>query len=138
MRSYSRPNPNPIHHDEYYDYADHDHDDYHDHGYDRENRVPNIAAIRTAIRSDRGLTPNEQALVEKKLQNEAFTQKLLYGGAGAGLGLLIGKFLMLSPTARILVSLAGFGLGKAILTHSKNDKEPGLQYNDNTRMYELK
>lgn len=52
----------------------------------------------------------------------------------------VNKFMKLSPAAKVLVSIAGYGLGRLLVSHlqdNKSDKRRFARYNQNLKVYEI-
>jgi hypothetical protein len=61
----------------------------------------------------------------------------MHGTAGAAIAFAFSKYLKLSKPAQVLLSLAGFGIGKYLLDETrKHDKF--LQYDPKHKVYNLK
>ena len=88
------------------------------------------------VRRDTSLTSAEKDEIINKLSNLTFFTPFINGVIGASVGLIVAKYLKLSKTAQVLLTLAGFGLGKYLLDATrKHDKF--LQYNEKLKVYEL-
>lgn len=91
----------------------------------------------TIVMRDPVMTQQEKAEVIAKLNDHSFINHISRGVVGAGVGLIIAKFMGLSKSAQVLLSLAGFGIGKYLLDVSrKHDKF--LQYNERLKVYDIK
>jgi prolipoprotein diacylglyceryltransferase len=90
-----------------------------------------------SIRADNTLSKEHKDTIEDKLREPTFFNKLIYGGFGAALASAIAKYLELSKKARILVTIAGYGVGRMILNQvEKEDKF--VTFNPKTNLYEIK
>jgi len=90
------------------------------------------AQLIKAINLDNTLDPAQKAELVECINDDAKFSGLI----GAGAGLAISKFLKLSTKAQILMTTAGFGIGKYLLDNSgKHDKF--IQYNDKVRAYDI-
>lgn len=88
------------------------------------------------VMNDPLLSISEKAELVDKLRDANYYQSLVHGAIGAGLGLAFSRYMELSRTAQVLISLAGFGIGKYLLdVSSKHDKF--LQYNDKYKTYTI-
>lgn len=89
------------------------------------------------VERDPTLTRDEKIEVVTRLRDSSFYDHLVHGVVGAGISVIIGKFLKLSKTSQVLLCIAGFGIGKYLLDATrKHDRF--LQYNDRLKVYELK
>lgn len=85
------------------------------------------------IVADPHLTQEEKKnLIQGIHTNQPWFSSLL----AAGLGLAVAKFLNLSSKAQILLTIAGYGIGKYLLDNSKKSDKL-LQYNEKLKTYEL-
>lgn len=93
--------------------------------------------LRQAVTSDQGISVGQKESVLAALSDPNFTAELKSGAVGAALTYLVSKYLKVSPQTQILLSLAGFGIGKIIYDYKHN---PGnfSKYNEKLRMYEIK
>ena len=88
------------------------------------------------VKKDMSLKPDEKLELVTKLSDHSFFDHVSNGAAGAGAGFVIAKFLNLSKPAQVVLTLAGFGIGKYLLdTARKHDKF--LQYNNKLKVYEI-
>lgn len=88
------------------------------------------------VSQDNSLTPDQKQYVMNKLNDPTFVQELGAGALGAGAGYVLAKFLRISKPGQILLTLAGFGIGKYLLDKSqKHDKF--VQYNSKLKAYEI-
>ena len=95
------------------------------------------AAILRSVSIDPHLSSNErQLLLNQIAQGDSFWQKHLGGAVGAGISLAISRYLKLSTTSQVLVTLAGFGLGKYLLDKS-DDSTKFMEYNKQLKGYKL-
>ncbi len=85
------------------------------------------------IQADPHLAPQEKSELTNAVSNEdSWTKGLL----GAGAGMAVAKFLKLSTNAQILLTMAGYGIGKYLLaSHRKSDKL--LSYDPKTKNYQI-
>lgn len=97
-----------------------------------------IMELVRAVQADQTLQPDQKALIVEKLHDPAFTSNIA-GVAGGGVALLIAKYLKLSNTAKVLLSVAGFGIGHALWNsiHEHNDKK-FQDYNKKLKVYEIR
>ena len=96
-----------------------------------------ISQARAAVQLDQGLTGNQRATVINLLEDPAFVGELKSGATGGALTYLITKYLKLKPKTQLLLSIAGFGVGKIIYDY-KHDPKNSSRYNPKLKMYELK
>jgi len=88
------------------------------------------------VSQDGQLTPEQKNYIFHKLKEPTFIQSLTAGALGAGVGLVISKFLNISKRGQILLTMAGFGIGKYLLDKcEKHDKF--IQYNSRLKTYEI-
>jgi hypothetical protein len=105
----------------------------------RNPAVPNVQsrraiyAVREAVQRDPGLAPEERRSLLDQLNDPSTTDTLLSGG----LGLIIARWLKLSPAAQVLLSLAGLGVGR-MLHNRLNDQNRSSDWNAKTRMHEIR
>ena len=91
-----------------------------------------VTRLKSTISGDNSLTAQEKETVLSALQDDKLKSSLI----GGGLGLLAAKYLKLSSTAQVLLTLAGFGIGKALLNRvPKTNKS--LKYNNTVKAYEV-
>lgn len=88
------------------------------------------------IRQDRGISKEDRDMLMELTQNPNFFETLLKGIGGATLGYLIGKYLKLGKGTKILLSLAGFGIG-AILIDKIKKKNDFVKYDKAMEVYQL-
>jgi hypothetical protein len=94
------------------------------------------AALRRAVDADQSLTVNQRKEMHHWLDDPAVLNELRSGSIGAALSLLISKFLDMKPRNQLLLSIAGFGIGKIIYDY-KNDPKKFSRWNKQQRMYEI-
>lgn len=98
----------------------------------------NIGNLLTTIRADPTLSDEDKAKIMDLLSRQDYVNKLLNGALGAGLALLIARYMNLSKASQVLLAIAGFGVGKLILDSEQGDpKKRFASYNRNIKMYEL-
>ena len=83
------------------------------------------------------MSESDKEEIIAKLNDAAFYDNLMHGAAGAGVGVAIAKFLNLPKTAQVLLSIAGFGIGKYLLDVSRK-RDKFLQYNEKLKVYDIK
>jgi hypothetical protein len=93
-------------------------------------------ALRSAINRDSSLSKAEQSELHGWLDNPETIKGLQSGGIGAALSYMVAKFLKLKPQTQLLLSIAGFGIGKIIYDYKTNPKKFS-SYNEQLRMYEI-
>lgn len=92
--------------------------------------------FQTLIMQDHGLSEDEKHTLLTKIHQPGFLSSLMAGSAGAGLAYSAGKYLKLSPTAKFLLTISGFGIGKYLLEKTQ-DHDTFIKYNKNTKLYHL-
>lgn len=92
--------------------------------------------FQSLISQDHGLTPEEKEVLLTRLHEPGFLSSLMAGSTGAGLAYATAKYLKLSPTARFLLTVSGFGIGKYLLEKTQNH-DTFVKYNKNTKLYHL-
>lgn len=98
-----------------------------------------VRELIKAVQADSTLTAEQKTEIVQKLQDKSFVTKLNSGAAGVGIGLLIGKYLKLSTTAKVLLSIAGYGIGRSLWTYLHTTKESKFQsYNSKLKSYEIR
>lgn len=90
-----------------------------------------------AVSSDPSLAPQQKQELLTILNDGDKLPKLLSGTLGAAVGVAIGKYRKLSNSSKILLGLAGFGIGRLMynILH-KRDKQ-FVSYNDKLKTYEM-
>jgi hypothetical protein len=104
--------------------------------------TPNLnqQQILLAIQADPSLSPEERAHVMQVVNQVDFVTKLAAGSFGASLAYLLSKFMGLGRTAQVLLSIAGFGIGRLILDASTKPKQNSgrfATYNEKMKTYEV-
>lgn len=88
------------------------------------------------VQQDAGLSKTEKEYLLQRLTEPTILEHLVHGTTGAGVALIVSKYLALPKNAQILLSIAGFGIGKYLLdTTQKRDKF--IQYNDKLNTYNI-
>lgn len=94
-------------------------------------------AILKSIAIDPHLTNDERYKLSNSVRNEDAFYKSFFGGTlGAGIGYAIAKFLKLSKTSQVIITLAGFGIGKYLLDNSA-DSGKFIEYNKKLKGYKI-
>lgn len=88
------------------------------------------------IAFDPHLTSPEKKLLKELLEDSKKHKQLTNGIRGAAIAYAIASFLKMSRNSRMLVSLAGFGIGRYILTTARNDKK-FMSFDPKTRYYNV-
>ena len=97
-----------------------------------------IQALFQVISQDPTLTTEQRVQVMEKLDDQHFLSKSTKAGVvGGSVGYAVSKFLALPKRAQILLTLAGFGIGKYLLVKSQN-YDKFMRYNEKLEMYEIK
>lgn len=96
----------------------------------------NGAALRQAINKDQALSSTQKTELHGWLEDPETVKSLQSGGVGAALSYMVSKYLKLKPQTQLLLSIAGFGVGKIIYDYKTNPKKFST-YNEQLRMYEI-
>lgn len=96
----------------------------------------NLSALLAAINHDPALTDKDKATLSAKLHDPTFFRQMMYGGVGVGTADAISNWIKLSKKARILLAIAGFGIGQLIL-HAVSSEDKPLKFNKATKTYEV-
>lgn len=96
----------------------------------------NVRSLSQAVSQDQGISSRQREGVLDSLKDPEFMGELKGGAIGAALSFLVAKYLKLKPTTQVLLSLAGFGVGKLIHDYKHN---PGnfSRYNEKLKMHEI-
>jgi len=89
------------------------------------------------VRGDPTLSPDERRLLEGRIRDDRFMSKFLKNAAGGAMGYTLARFFKMGRKGQILMTLAGFGLGKLLLA-GMGEKGEGLKhsvYDKKTRTY---
>jgi F0F1-type ATP synthase assembly protein I len=97
-----------------------------------------IQRLVQSVTADSILARDEKQKVLDMLSRTDFLSKLQSGALGAGLAFLLAKFLKMSPRAQLLMTLAGYGIGRMLVDASSKHSEKFIQYNDRMKLYEIK
>lgn len=100
------------------------------------NRDFSLDTLKRAVSGDQSISPKQQETVLQMLRDPDFVSELKSGAIGAALSYLLSRYLDLKPETKILVSIAGFGVGKLIYDFGKDNKRFST-YNPETRMEEI-
>lgn len=92
--------------------------------------------FQSLVTQDHGLSGEEKQELLSRLQEPGFINTLMAGSTGAGLAYIAAKYLNLSTTARFLLTVSGFGIGKYLLEKTQN-RDTFIKYNKNTKLYHL-
>ena len=87
------------------------------------------------IHADPHLAEADKTAIIKKLE-KGENDSWLNGVAGAGAGFAVSRFLKLSKNAQILLTIAGYGIGKYLLDNTKKHDKL-VEYNDNSKSYKI-
>jgi len=92
------------------------------------------------IKSDHTLGQDDKNLLINKLQSPSEVSKLLAGISGASFALLLARFLHMGKTTQVIMTLAGFGIGRLLLERIEkpDDTSKVLQYKDKLNYYDIK
>lgn len=103
------------------------------------NQVPDFKwqDFKLAVMQDPHLNDEEKLQVNTVLEDKDAKRKILYGFYGAGLAYLISRYLSLTPPSQILLSAAGFGLGRLLVDSTGEPKNDFARYNTKLRQYEI-
>ncbi len=88
------------------------------------------------IQQDIGLSPEERQFLLQHFSQTDKYQTFMSGATGAAAAAVIGRYLKLSKTAQVLLTIAGFGVGKYLLKATRDSKN-FVSYNDKMKAYEL-
>lgn len=91
-----------------------------------------------SIHADTNLTKEQKEHLAKFINTPNQLAKLTSEATGAGLGLVISNYLKLSKPAKVLLSVAGYGIGKVLYDAIHNDKKKFQSYNKDLKVYEIK
>lgn len=90
-----------------------------------------------SIHVDPHLNEEEREKLTQSIKTQDSLYHSLFNGAiGATIGYTISKFLKLSKTGQILVTMAGFGIGKYLLDNSENS-DRFMTYDKKLKGYKL-
>jgi hypothetical protein len=84
--------------------------------------------IKKLALQDPTLTPEEHSALEVLFKDDKFFDKLMQGAMGASVAYAVAKFLKLSRTSQIILTTAGFGLGRLLASSLRKSKSKS---NDN-------
>ena len=95
------------------------------------------SVLTKLVNNDHGLEEHKKQSVLALLDNPNFLNSMLAGGAGVALTRAVTNYEKMSKPAQVLVTMAGFGLGKVVyeLFH---DPERFSSYNSNTGLTKIK
>lgn len=96
----------------------------------------NTSVLRQAINKDQALTRSQKEELQNWVDSPDVINKLQSGGIGAALGYMLSKYLRLSPQTQLLLSIAGFGVGKMVYDY-KSDPKRFSSWNPSLKMYEI-
>lgn len=97
----------------------------------------NTDLLRKAVNVDQGISGDKRSTVNNWLNDPEFVGELQTGAMGSAIAYLLSKYVNLSPKAQILMSLAGFGVGKLIYDYKQGTANIS-SFNPVVKMYELK
>lgn len=92
--------------------------------------------LAKVIKLDPKLQEDERTTILKLLNSPEFFSKLKTSAASSGLVYLISSYLKLSRPAQVLLSIAGFGIGRIIHELFQQD-DHFSKYNTKTRSYAI-
>lgn len=96
----------------------------------------NIDSLKDAVQKDSSLNTVQQQSVMQHLADPQFVSELKDGAIGAAIAYLLGKYFNLKSETKVLLSVAGFGIGKLIYDYSKDPKQFST-FNPVTKMQEI-
>lgn len=95
------------------------------------------SVIINSISIDPHLSSEDRKRLIASITNEDSSyHSLLNGALGAGIGYAIARFLKLSKNTQIVVTLAGFGIGKYLLDNHENSGK-FMEYDKKLKGYKL-
>ena len=80
------------------------------------------ATLKKLVLQDPTLTPEERSVMEPLFKDDKFFDKLMQGAMGASVAYAVAKFLKLSRTSQIILTTAGFGLGRLLASSMRKSK----------------
>ena len=98
---------------------------------------PGIENLISAIRVDPHINLHQQQVLIDKVNSPNFFENIMHGVFGSALALVISKYLKLSRTSQILLTIAGYGIGKAMWDTYDQDSKFS-RYDHKTKMHEIK
>lgn len=94
-------------------------------------------AIIHSISIDPHITADQrQKLINSIRTEDSQYRGLINGALGASIGYAIGRYLKLSKTTQVVVTLAGFGIGKYLLDNHENSGK-FMEYDKKLKGYKL-
>lgn len=100
--------------------------------------VGHITELIKAVQSDHSLSDEQKKSVVERLQDKVFVSKLSSGVIGGGVGLLVSKYLKLSNSAKVLLSVAGYGIGRTLWESLHSEEKKFQDYNKKLKVYEIR
>lgn len=103
------------------------------------NRVSpeTMQGLMRVITHDPTLSTEQRIQILEKIEDPDFLSDSTKAGvAGGGVGFAISKFFALPKRAQVLLTLAGFGIGKYLLVKSQN-YDKFMSYNEKRQMYKI-
>ena len=90
-----------------------------------------------SIKIDPHISNEQKTSLVASIKNEdSFYRSLFRGAIGSGIGYSIAKFLKLSKTSQVVITIAGFGIGKYLLD-SSDDSGKFMEYDKKLKGYKI-
>jgi hypothetical protein len=97
----------------------------------------NNQELQNAVLADPTLTPQQKQKIVEVLSDGDKLPRLLTGALGSAVGVAIAKYMKLSKVSKVLLGVAGFGIGRLLYdVLSKHDGQ-FASYNSKIRAYEM-
>lgn len=97
-----------------------------------------IQKLKDVVAKDVGLKPAERDTLIHALSDPGFIYDLKTGSLGTAVSHLLARFLKMPAKTQLLLSIAGFGIGKMIYDHRHATQGGFSQYNQKSKMYEIR
>jgi hypothetical protein len=81
------------------------------------------STVKKLALQDPTISPDERQALELLFKDDKFFDKLMQGAMGASVAYAVSKFLKLSRTSQIILTTAGFGLGRLIASSMRKQKQ---------------
>jgi uncharacterized membrane protein YeaQ/YmgE (transglycosylase-associated protein family) len=93
--------------------------------------------LAAVVEADPTLAPQEKAQLQAAVRNKEHLARILSGTAGAALAVALGKYMKLGTTSKILLGLAGYGIGKLLYQILAKQDRQFTTFNDKLNVYEM-